>query len=97
MKVHWKIRRWVLIKLFGKNTQIKFCGSRIENTYVKDNVETTIILRDTTQPNYFSRKELYEFAKIIIEERARTGWNVFDCFDPQDDPAYDRPNNGQEG
>ena len=75
------IIKWLFRGIFGELTHTGYCANRAEWTYVKDGFETTIVRRDTTQPDMYSREELYGLAKIIRTEQARTGWDVFSCFD----------------
>jgi hypothetical protein len=80
-----KITKWLWKRMFGRPTGTKSCSNRVEWTYVKNYhgvpFEYKIIRRQTDVHDMYSREELYVMAAIIRTEQARTGWDVFSCFD----------------
>lgn len=76
-----RVIKWLFRRIFGELNGTLSCANRAEWIYTKDGFETTIVRRDTTKPDMYSREELYHLAQIIRKEQARTGWDVFSCFD----------------
>lgn len=75
------LRGWVLRKTFGRPTQISLCSNRVTRKFSKGDFEYTIVRRDTSKPDTYSREELYCMVLIVRAEQERTGWDAVECFD----------------
>jgi hypothetical protein len=68
-------------KLFYRFAGFRQCGARhvanrSEFTTEIGNVEATLILRATNQPNAYSREELYSMLQTIRQQEEIQGWQV---------------------
>lgn len=73
----WSLRRMIASGLGA----LKFCGFRTESTFTKEGQEMRIIIRDTTQPEIYSREEVYSMLRLVRQNESRMGWK---CPEPVD-------------
>lgn len=73
-RILWWIFAQCANRLAPRSTSL--CANRSTFTYRHDRQEMTLILRDMTKPDGYSREELVGMLATIRSEEARTGWTV---------------------
>ena len=88
MSIDWW--RWLWYRLFvfalrRLKSGYHLCANRNEQGFVIRQLDVTVIFRDTTKPDAYSREECIEMlTKVRIQELA-SGWT---CPDPKDEMIY---------
>lgn len=74
----WKRLRflWAMSKVVP--TQWSIVGNRSIEKGVVDGIEVTITIRNTLQPDAYSREELYQMFELIRKHEKIQGWRVPD-------------------
>lgn len=68
----------LLFRLFRRycNVESGTCANRWWATSVADDLQYTMVCRDTSQPDGYSREELVKMLQIIREQEKIMGWKV---------------------
>jgi hypothetical protein len=67
---------WVIAKVWPRQTSVMACGNRTSMTTRLGSLEVTLLLRDTSRQDGYSREELVEMLETVRKHEALQGWKV---------------------
>ena len=64
------------LRLSTKSSSVAACANRHTTTCRAGSVEVTVMVRDTSRPDGYSREELVEMLRLVREQELLQGWRV---------------------